>query len=338
MKRVLVIGGGGYLGSVLTKQLLDKGFDVRVFQRFVSQISEVELLLRRSNFSMHPGDVRNVETLIEPMRDCDAVIHLTGLVGAPVCEADKEEAIRINCTATRNVIQACRISKVRQLIFASSCSVYGASDELVNESSRLNPVDYYAKTKLASEADVLMANNHTLSTTLLRMGTIFGLSPRMRFDLVVNLLTAKACTEHRITVRGGNQWRPFVHVRDAAEAYVKVLEAPIENTSGMIFNVGSNQLNITIEEVGQRIARLVPEAQLIHEPPDDPRNYRVDFSKIVRELGFQAKVSFDQGVGEIVEQFRNGRFKDWSESPQYSTYKAGLRDYYRTVAKSRVST
>ena len=336
--KVLVIGGGGYLGSVLTKQLLDRNYDVGVFQRFVREIPEVESLAKNLKFSMFPGDVRNESTLIEPMKDCDAVIHLAGEVGALICESDKEEAIRINCTATRNVIRACRSSNVRQLIFASSCSVYGASDDLVNESSRLNPVDYYAKTKLASEADVLMANNHTLTTTILRMGTIFGLSPKMRFDLVINLLTAKACTEGRITVRGGNQWRPFVHVRDAAEAYVKVLESPIRDTAGKIFNVGSNKLNMTIGDVGERIQTLIPQAQLIHEPPDDPRNYRVDFSKITRELRFEAKVSFEQGVGEIIGQFKLGRFKRWADDPQYSTFKQSLGEYYRTVARSRVST
>lgn len=332
-----MIGGGGYLGSVLTKCLLDKGFEVRVFQRFVSLIPEVELLLRHPGFSINPGDVREAHTLLEPMRGCDAVIHLTGLVGAPICESDKEEAIRINCTATRNVIRACRSTGVKQLVFASSCSVYGASDDIVSETSHLNPVDYYAKTKLASEADVLMANNHQLRTTILRMGTIFGLSPKMRFDLVVNLLTAKACTEGRITVRGGDQWRPFVHVRDAAEAYVKVLEAPKEATAGMIFNVGSNALNITIGEVGQRIAKLIPEAELVLEPPDDPRNYRVDFSKISRELGFEAKVSFDQGVGEIIDSFKHGMFANW-KGAQYSAFKAELKGYYHSVARSRVST
>ncbi len=337
MKRVLVVGGGGYLGSVLTRQLLEKNYEVGIFQRFVGLIQGVESLTKNRNLSLYAGDVRQYDTLLEPMRGCDAVIHLTGLVGASACEADKEETLKINCTATKNVIRACKETNVRQLIFASSCSVYGASDEIVNEDSQLNPVDYYAKSKLASEADILVANNGKLSTTVLRMGTIFGLSPRMRFDLVVNLLTAKACTDRRITVRGGGQWRPFVHVRDAGNAYIKVLEAPLSRVSGQIFNVGSNVLNITIGEAGERIGRLVPEAEVVVEPSDDSRNYRVEFSKIERALGFKAEVGLEQGVNEIVSEFKQGRFKDW-RGPQYSTFIHDMRDYYRTMAKSKVTT
>jgi nucleoside-diphosphate-sugar epimerase len=336
MKRILVIGGGGYLGSVLTRQLLEQGYEVGIFQRFVGLIPEVESLAKHPNLKLYAGDVRHYETMLQPMRDRDAVIHLTGLVGAHACESDREETININCMATRNVIRACRESNVRQLLFASTCSVYGANDELVSESSPLNPVDYYAKTKIASEADVLIANSKNLNTTVLRMGTIFGLSPRMRFDLVVNLLTAKAYTDRKVTVRGGGQWRPFVHVKDAGMAYLKVLEAPLSEVAGQIYNVGSPQLNLTIGDVGQRIARLVPEAELVIEPSDDDRNYRVNFSKI-QNLKYHAGVGLEEGVTEIISEFRKGRFADWHDA-KYSTFIHDLRDYYRIYAKSRVTT
>jgi len=337
MNKVLVIGGGGYLGSVLTRQLLQGNYEVGLLQRFIGLIPEVESLAKHPNLKLYAGDVRHYETMLQPMRDRDAVIHLTGLVGAHACESDREESININCTATRNVIRACRESDVRQLLFASTCSVYGANDNVVSESSPLNPVDYYAKTKIASEADVLIANSKNLTTTVLRMGTIFGLSPRMRFDLIVNLLTAKACTDGRITIRGGGQWRPFVHVRDAGLAYLKVLEAPISRVSGQVFNVGSFQLNLTIGDVGGRIARLVPEAELVIEPADDLRNYRVSFSKIEQELEYQAEVGLEQGVNEVISEFRKGRFADWHDA-KYSTFIHDMRDYYRILAKSRVTT
>lgn len=332
---ILVIGGGGYLGSVLTRLLLKEGYQVGLFQRFIGMIPGIEELSRDGNLTLYPGDVRQYDTLLAPMSHYDSVIHLTGLVGASACDADKEETLRINCMATKNVLRACRESGIRQLVFASSCSVYGCADEMVDETSSLNPVDYYAKTKLASESDVLIANNHSLSTTVLRMGTIFGLSPRMRFDLVVNLLTAKACTEGKITIRGGNQWRPFVHVRDAAQAYLRVLESPLDSTSGEIFNVGSNPLNMTIAQVGEAIKGLVPEADLQIDAPDDHRNYKVEFSKI-SSLGFKAEVSLEQGVREMVREFRSGRFSDW-KAPQYTTFRSDMGDYYRKMAKSKVS-
>lgn len=336
MKRILVIGGGGYLGSVLTRQLLERGYDVSIFQRFLNQVPEVELQMKRG-MKVLVGDVRISNEVEKAIRGFDSVVHLAGLVGAGVCESDLEEALKVNCTATRNVLKACQQSNVERLIFASSCSVYGDAKEIVSESSPPNPVDLYAKTKLASEMDLLTSSSENPAITIMRMGTVFGLSPRMRFDLFVNLLVAKACTEKKITVRGGHQWRPIVHVRDVARAYIMALEADRNLVKGQIFNVGGNSLNVTKGEVGEKIKLLVPDAEVSYDPPDDMRDYRAEFAKIQTYLGFRAEISLKEGIDDIVQEFKQGNFSDW-KAPHYTNFRADFKEYYRTMAKSKVTT
>jgi len=335
MKKVLVIGGGGYLGSVLTRQLLEKGYDVSIFQRFLNQVPEVELLMKRG-MKVLVGDVRLENEVEKAIEGFDSVVHLAGLVGAGVCESDLEEALKVNCTSTRNVLRACQKSNVERLIFASSCSVYGDAKEIVTESSPPNPVDLYAKTKLASEMDLLTSSSDNPAITIMRMGTVFGLSPRMRFDLFVNLLVAKACTEKKITVRGGHQWRPIVHVRDVARAYVMALEANKNLVNGQIFNVGSNELNVTKGEVGEKIKLLVPDAQVTYDPPDDMRDYRAEFKKIRTYIGFEPEISLELGINEIVNEFKHGKFSDW-KTLQYTNYRGDLKEYFKAIAKSKVT-
>jgi nucleoside-diphosphate-sugar epimerase len=283
------------------------------------------------------GDVRIALEVEKAIQGFDSVVHLAGLVGAGVCESDLEEALRVNCTATRNVLRACQKSYVERLVFASSCSVYGDAKEIVSETSPPNPVDLYAKTKLASENDLLTSCLREPIITIMRMGTVFGVSPRMRFDLFVNLLVAKACTEKKITVRGGHQWRPIVHVQDVGRAYIMALEANKNLVSGQIFNVGSNELNVTKGEVGEKIKMFVPDTQVTYDPSDDMRDYKAEFSKIRTTLGFKPEISLEQGIEEIVEEFKHGKFADW-KTPQYTNFRSDLSEYFKTIAKSKVTT
>jgi nucleoside-diphosphate-sugar epimerase len=188
---------------------------------------------------------------------------------------------------------------VRRFIFASSCSVYGASEELLDETSRLNPLSVYATTKQDSERILLSAESSKFAPTILRLGTLFGLSPRMRFDLIVNLFVAQAASSGRITVWNGDQWRPFLHVQDAARAFLACLDASPETVSGKIFNVGSPSLNCQIRKLGEEIVRLVPGVRLCSIASPDKRNYRVSFDRIARVLGFRCERSLSFGIREI---------------------------------------
>jgi nucleoside-diphosphate-sugar epimerase len=297
-----VTGGAGYLGSVLTGLLLARGHRVCVLdaELFGSGIGG---LAGDDRLEVIRGDVRNVADLSRAFRGASAVIHLAAIVGDAACQIDPDVTWTTNLQATKLVIEVCRHYDIRRLIFASSCSVYGASDDLIlNEGSLLQPVSLYAETRIDSELACLAANGAGLITSCLRMATLYGLSGRMRYDLVVNIMAARAAREGVVTVFGGAQWRPLVHVADAAEAFLRVLEAPAEVVGGQVFNVGSNEQNVRIGELGQRVAGVFGVPVETRAPSDDDlRNYRVSFDKIAHLLGFATTRTVEDAAGEIGE-------------------------------------
>src|SRR5262249_33412752 len=227
----------------------------------------------------------------------------------------------VNLMATRMVAEVAKGSGVSRFIFASTCSVYGANDIPLDERSALNPVSLYARSKIASEHVLMSMANSEFGPTILRFGTIYGLSSRTRFDLVVNLLTAKAVVEGKITIFGGDQWRPFIHVHDAALATLKVLEAPLPLVGKQIFNVGGDDQNYTIQRVGEMIQSLVPTAELVGMGADtDVRNYRVSFAKIVNAVGFKPQWTLDQGIRQVIEAVSSGSVGDYRDA-KYSNVK-----------------
>ncbi len=321
VRNVLVIGGAGYIGSGLLPKLLDKGYKVRLLDLLLYGTEPIEGLLTHPRLEVVRADFRAIDKVVEAMRGMDAVIHLGAIVGDPACALDEELTIEVNLMATRMIAEVAKGSGVNRFIFASTCSVYGASDELLDERSALNPVSLYARSKIASERVLKRMADETFAPTLLRFGTIYGLSGRTRFDLVVNLLTAKAIVEGRITVSGGDQWRPFVHVDDAALAVFKALEAPLPAVHNKVFNIGSNDQNYTISQVGEAIQRLVPTAELIDiEFDGDRRNYRVNFSKVQQTLGFVPQWTLEQGINQVVEAIRDGKVVDYTNA-KYSNVK-----------------
>jgi nucleoside-diphosphate-sugar epimerase len=320
-KRVLVIGGAGYIGSALLPKLLNKGYQVRLLDVLLYGTEPIQEVLYHPNLEIVQADFRQVDAVVEAMRDVETVIHLGAIVGDPACALDEELTIEINLMATRMIAEVAKGSGVSRFIFASTCSVYGASDELLDEHSLLNPVSLYARSKIASERVLMQMANEHFAPVILRFGTIYGLSGRTRFDLVVNLLTAKAMVDGEITVYGGDQWRPFVHVDDAALAVFKIMEAPLPLVRKQIFNVGSDEQNYKIEEIGEIIDRLVPTAQLKLMGNDtDQRNYRVNFNKLHYTLGFVPQWTLEQGVKQVIEAIQAGKIKDY-RAPEYSNVK-----------------
>jgi nucleoside-diphosphate-sugar epimerase len=317
---VLVIGGAGYIGCCLVRRLLEAGQKVRVLDNEVYGLEPIRDLLTHPNMEYQNGDCRNIQDVVKAMRGVFSVVHLAAIVGDPACEIDRNATIEINYAATRMLVEIAKGNGVERFLFASSCSVYGATDELMDESSAIEPISLYGETKEASEKALLQAAVDGFHPVLMRFATVFGLSNRPRFDLVVNLLSAKACQDGVITIYNGEQWRPFVHVKDLAEAMILMLQAPVSLISGQVFNVGDNRLNHTLSEVAEVIKRVSPNTRVEFLDNSDRRNYRVSFDKIEKRLGFRCQHSLEDGVREIklalessqIPNYRNIRFSNLS--------------------------
>jgi nucleoside-diphosphate-sugar epimerase len=253
------------------------------------------------------------------MRNVDAVIHLAAIVGDPACTIKADLTTEINYAATRLLVEVAKGAGVQRLLFASTCSVYGASEFLMDERSATHPISLYAQTKLDSERALLEARSAALHPTCLRLATVFGLSPRPRFDLVVNVLTARAVQEGKILISNREQWRPFIHVNDVARAFLCVLQAPLGAVSGEIFNAGSYHLNYTIGDVAEKIRERVPAVEIEYRESPDKRNYRVSFDKIHSRLGFVCSTPLEVGIAEIQHAIQSGLVQDYRDRV-YSNY------------------
>lgn len=317
---VLVVGGAGYIGSVLCRQLLQQGYSVRVLDALLYGPEPIAGLLGHPRFELIEGDSRDIGDVFRAMLDMDAVVHLGELVGDPACALDEKLTLEINLAATRMLAEAARGYGIKRFIYASSCSVYGAGSEILDERSALNPMSLYARAKIGSEHVLAGLAGPGFQPVILRFATVYGLSPRPRFDLVVNLLTARAVCEGEITIIGGQQWRPFAHVADVARAIVLCLEAPLALVEGQTFNVGSDEQNLTIAQVGDLIQGLVPGARLSRQEQDaDQRDYHVSFARIRRELGFLPWHTIAEGVLEVANALRTGEILDYRDK-RYSNY------------------
>ncbi|MGA2135607.1 MAG: SDR family oxidoreductase [Bryobacteraceae bacterium] len=309
---VLVVGGAGYIGSIVVRTLLKRGFRVRVLDSLVYGASAIEEVFDHPRMEFMRGDCRNIQDVVSAMRGASAVIHLAAIVGDPACDQDHKTAREINYAATRMMIEIAKGEGVQRFVFASSCSVYGASDQVMDENSQSQPISLYADTKVDSEQALLGAATGNFHPTILRFATIFGLSPRPRFDLVVNLLTAKAIKERVITIYNGQQWRPFLHVADAAAAIVRVLEAPVALVGNQIYNVGDSRLNYTLTDVAALLVKFFPHTRVEHIENADRRSYRVSFQKFKGHLGFTCSKSLEDGIKEIKSAFESGQISDYS--------------------------
>lgn len=324
INKILVIGGAGYVGSILCRALIKRGYKVKVLDNLLYGDRGIKELYEKDNFTFMKGDVTKITEVVEAMRDIDAVVHLAAIVGDPATNFKPRSTLEINRFSSRTLGEIAQYLGIARFIFASTCSVYGANPEKCDENSLPNPLSLYAETKLASEGTFLELRDEIFSPTILRFATVYGFSPRMRFDLVANLLIVKALHEGKITVYGrGRQMRAFIHVRDIARAIIKVLESPLNVTSGEIFNVGSEDQNFSIKNLAEKINQQIPQAEieLIKEKGDN-RSYEVCFDKIRQKLGFKTNYSVEYAVKEIQDAFQLRRLeKDYSSS-LYSNYKS----------------
>jgi nucleoside-diphosphate-sugar epimerase len=312
---VLVTGGAGYVGSHLVRMLLESGYRVRVLENFLYGNNGLRGIRTHPKLEIQYGDICNIRDMTRAASGARAVIALAALVGDPACEIDREETTSINIESTKLL---CHVVKhhpdLERVVFASSCSVYGATEGLIlNEGSRLNPVSFYARSRIVSE-QILRRELDGRSVVMLRLGTVFGASPRPRFDLMINTMTCYAATTGAITVTGGEAWRPHVHCRDVAEAFLLAAQAPSELVTGETFNVGSNENNFTIAQTAEIVAGRVPGTRIDSGGRvDDLRSYRVSFDKIRHVLGFVPSHSIEQGVDEVKNLLEKYRL-DWKDA------------------------
>jgi nucleoside-diphosphate-sugar epimerase len=317
---VLVIGGSGYIGSILVRKLLAAGHTVRVLDNQLYGDAPLREVSNHPRLEIITADVRDLRALIRATAGMQSAVHLAAIVGDPACQAMPQTALEVNYGATRLLIEVAAGAGIRRFVFASSCSVYGATDSTINEECEVKPLSLYARTKVDSEAALLRAACPGFHPVILRLATVFGLSYRPRFDLAVNVLSARAHIDRHISIQNGRNWRPFIHVQDVAEGIVLALRAPLETVGGQIFNLGDTRLNFTLNEIGDCVRRVFPGTDLETSNDGDARNYRVNFEKIRSALGFRCKLSIEDGIHEIRGALERREVPDYT-SVLYNNYK-----------------
>jgi len=314
---ILVTGGAGYVGSTLVPMLLAKGHRVRVLDCLLHGGHSMLGVWAHPGFEFQLNDVRDRSAVRKAVSEMDTVVHLAAIVGDPACARQPDVAQTVNLDASLMLLEESKTAGVSRFLFASTCSNYGRSrdpGEYVDESAELKPVSLYAETKVAVER-ALLSSNGIANKTLLRFATVFGVSPRMRFDLTVNEFTLDLLKKKHLVVFGEQFWRPYVHVRDAARAIELVLSSPPEKVAGEVFNVGSTRENYQKQQLVEMIRPYAPEAtiEFVHKD-EDPRDYRVRFARINERLGFDITLTVRDGIEEVACLVRDGVLGDCDSS------------------------
>jgi len=312
--RILLTGNNGYIGTVLTEELLKKhyevtGYDVDYF--YDCNLDKIETKKIRHIRK----DIRDVNH--DDLDGIDIVIHLAGLANDPLGDFDPKLTEEINYQSTVRLAEICKKKKVKRFIYASSQSMYGISDndkELEEDSSKKNPVTAYAKTKWEAEKKIKALNDDNFTVVMFRPSTVFGVSSRLRCDIVYNNLVACAFTTGKIEILSdGSPWRPVIHVKDLCNAFISGIEAPRELVSGQSFNVGIKNGNYTVKELAEAAQRVVPGSELVFlNQHTDPRTYKVSFDKILTILKdyFKPEWNLEKGGNELVKFFKDVDFSE----------------------------
>ena len=321
--KILVTGGAGYVGSTLVPLLLAGGHRVRVLDSLLHGGESLLGVWSHPSFEFVHGDICERTKRQAAVAGIEAVVHLAAGVGDPACSSQPDVARAVNLQASLALVEESQQAGVTRFLFASTCSNYGKmndANKYVDEESELRPVSLYAETKVAVEKALLQSGrNGKWCPTPLRFATIFGVSPRMRFDLTVNEFTMEMLTKKHLKVFGEQFWRPYVHVRDAARAIQLVLSSPVSKVASSVFNVGSTDQNFQKQLLVEMIRPYAPDAvvEFVHKA-EDPRDYRVSFARITEQLGFKITRTVAEGIEEvahlvrsnIVGNFGDGRYRN----------------------------
>ena len=324
---VLVTGGAGYVGSVLVPRLLNEGYHVKVLDLYMFGDDVLASYKHHPGLVQINGDIRDQALLSQTLPGCDAVIHLACISNDPSFELDPTASRQINYDAFGPLVRISKTDGVRRFIYASTASVYGVSDSPeVTEAHPLVPLTDYNKFKGLCEPILLEQQAPGFSTVIVRPATVCGYSPRQRFDLTVNVLTNSAVSDGIITVYGGAQKRPNIHIEDIVDLYVQLLREPNERIAGKVFNVGYQNHSVAdiAEIVKAVVMREMPgreSLRIVTTPSDDIRSYQISSEKIHRELGFLPRRTIEDAVRDLCRAFRVGKFPDSSTATRYYNIK-----------------
>jgi nucleoside-diphosphate-sugar epimerase len=318
MKNIFITGGAGYVGAVLVPKLLQKGYNVTVLDLM---IYGEDVLPEHPNLVKVKGDIRDQEVLKKYLAGQDAVIHLACISNDPSFELNPNLGKSINLDAFIPLVEISKASDVKRFIYASSSSVYGVKDAAaVTEEMSCEPLTDYSRFKAICELLLSRYESEDFTTVTIRPSTVCGYSPRQRLDVVVNIFANLAVNKGEITVNGGDQKRPNIHIQDMTDLYVELLTIPKEKIAGKIFNAGYE--NHTVQQLAELVKEVVgPQVKLITVPTNDPRSYHVSSEKIKNELGFIAKHSIEEAVRDMKEAFEKGLLTDTMNNPRYFNVK-----------------
>ncbi len=321
LKNVLVTGGAGYVGAVLVPKLLDQGYAVKVIDLYIYGNDVLQEVKDHPNLTEIQGDIRERELLEREIPGTDAIIHLACISNDPSFELNPELGKSINYDAFLDLVEVAKKNTVARFVYASSSSVYGIKEvENVTEDLPLEPLTDYSKYKALCEDVLLQEREPGFTTLILRPATVCGYSPRLRLDLTVNILTNHAVNNKKITVFGGEQKRPNLHIEDMTDLYIKSLEWPAEAIDGKIFNAGYE--NHKVREIAEIVKHVVGDTvDIITTPTDDHRSYHVSSKKIKQELGFVPQHSIEEAVQDLVNAFQAGNIPDSLTDPRYYNIK-----------------
>ena len=321
---VLITGGAGYIGSLLVSHLLNSGYRVIVFDKLCFGGESLVHVWGRENFTFVRGDICSQDSLrqVFKLHPVDHVVHLAAIVGDPACARQPELARKVNYDASITLLEMALSRKVKRFVFASTCSNYGKMSDAVgyvDESSPLAPVSLYAELKVQVEKAILngLSRNGDFCPVCLRFSTVYGLSPRMRFDLTVNEFTKELSLGRELHVFGKQFWRPYCHVQDFSQAIRLALTSDPGKVAFNVYNVGSTEENYQKSMVIEEIKKFIPDAKVSYiEKDEDPRDYRVSFDKIASELGFHISKRVPDGIREIKQLIDDRVLRDPDE-PKY---------------------
>ena len=320
-KTVLVTGGAGYVGSKLVPRLLENGFKVHVLDLYIFHRKVFENFRNNPNLVEFLGDIRNPNLLAEALRGCDFVIHLACISNDPSFELDPKLGKSINYDSFRPLVRAAKLEGIARFIYVSSSSVYGVkSDKTVTEDLPLKPLTDYSKYKAMCEEILLEESDGDFAATIFRPATVCGYAPRLRLDLTVNILTNHAVHFGTITVLGGSQLRPNIHIDDIVDLYIRCLNYPDGLIDGQIFNVGHE--NYSVLEIAEIVkAEIGTNIEIVQTKTDDLRSYHISSQKISEVLAFVPSRSVANAVNDLLSAFKKGLVSNPMGNPKYFNLK-----------------